>query len=615
MNQSCQYRLTVEGREQQFKCPATQTLLQSLIDGGIYPEANCGGRGTCGKCKIQVLEGQVANKEGQPLSPGDDGTFLACQVYPQGNITISLKKSEASQKGQVCGNFAAQGTPLIQKLVLTPEYPTVDNPYSIQEMIWQAINVQESSLWIPASSLILNEPKILRELSAITVIKPELITICLIGDKLVAVEAGDTASKLFGVAFDIGTTTVVGMLVDINARKIIATCSKTNPQSSFGADVISRIKASCELPEGLTKLSAMIRQCLNQIIVELCTSAGISSTSIYAAAIAGNSTMTSLLLEISPSTLIHKPYAALFKHIELLFPQEIDLDINSAGRVQVLPAIASFIGSDTTAAVLAVDQDILPRPLLLVDLGTNGEMVLGNGHKLCACSTAAGPAFEGAHIRDGMRAATGAIADVTINKDVRVEVIGNVRPSGICGSGIVKAVAELVKAGIIGQTGKFNKSLTEVLPLGIRQRLINRGGQWEFVLVEGKDSATGMDISITQADIRQIQLVKSSICTGIEFLLDRIPVTTELDVCLAGAFGNYIDIDSAIIIGMFPGFARESIRSVGNAAGTGAVQALLYSDKLQRSIGIAGKVDYVELAAQPNFQNRFLENLSFPEVV
>lgn len=615
MSEACQYSLTVEGKEQQLTCQATHTLLQSLIDGGIFPEANCGGRGTCGKCKIQVLEGQVANKEGQLLLPGEDGTYLACQVYPQENITIRLKKSEASQKGQVCEDFAGQGTPLVQKLVIVPEYPTVDNPYSMQEMIWQAMNVQESSLWIPDSSLILNEPRILRRLSAITEEKPEFITICLIGGKLAAVEAGNTVNELYGVAFDIGTTTVVGMLVDINARKVIATCSKTNPQSSFGADVISRIQASYELPGGLAKLSAIIRQCLNQIIAELCTSAGISPSSIYAATIAGNSTMTSLVLEVSPLTLIRKPYAALFKHIEPLFPEEINLGINPNGQVMVLPAIASFIGSDTTAAVLAIDQDVSPSPLLLVDLGTNGEMVLGGGHGLCACSTAAGPAFEGAHIRDGMRAAAGAIFDVAINENVRVEVIGDVRPSGICGSGLVKAVAELIKAGIIGPAGRFNKLAAKGLPRDIEQRLQNRNGQWEYVLVAEKDSATGAAISITQADIRQIQLVKSSICTGIEFLLEQIPVETGLRVCLAGAFGNYIDIDSAITIGLFPVFTGGSIRSVGNAAGTGAVQALLYSDKLQRCNRIAGKVNYVELAAQPDFQNRFLANLSFPEVV
>ncbi|BBB91105.1 MAG TPA: ASKHA domain-containing protein [Methylomusa anaerophila] len=615
MNQLRQYNLTVEGKNQQLKCSATQTLLQSLIDGGIFPEANCGGRGTCGKCKIHVLEGQVANHQGQQVFPGDDGSYLACQVYPRENITIRLKKSGASLKGPINENFAGPGTLLVRKLVLTPEYPTVENHYSIQEMIWQAVKVQEPSLCISDNSLILNDPKILRQLSGIVETKPAIMTICLIGNQLVNVEIGDTAGELFGVAFDIGTTTVVGMLVDINAREVIATCSKTNPQSSFGADVISRIQASNEISGGLVKLAAIIRQCLNQIITELCAQAGILPAAIYAATIAGNSTMTSLLLEISPVTLVRKPYAALFKHLAPFLPAEIDLNINPCGRVRVLPAIASFVGSDTTAAILAVDQDVSTSPLLLVDLGTNGEMVIGDSHKLCACSTAAGPAFEGAHIRDGMRASAGAIANVAIDEDVRVEVIGNVRPSGICGSGIVKAVAELVAAGIIGPSGQFDKSMTEVLPLSIGRRLKNRDGKWEFVLVEGKDSATGADISVTQADIRQIQLVKSSICTGIQFLLEQIPVDTELKVCLAGAFGNYIDINSAITIGLFPGITRDSICSVGNAAGTGAIQALLYSDKLQRSIGIANKTGYLELAAQPSFQNIFLANLSFPEVV
>lgn len=607
------YKLLLEGEDRQFFCERGKTILHALIDGGIFLEANCGGRGTCGKCKIRVIQGKVVNKDGVEILPAPDNTYLACQVYPQGDLTILLQQAQVSQKGQTSEIAVEEGLPLIRKVVLAPTYPTVDNHYSLQEMIQHALTASPESGVDNAG--IIDNAVMLRQLSEVVETKPEFITIVALNNKPIALEVGDTSSVLYGAAFDIGTTTVVGMLVDLTTNKVVSVCSKNNPQASMGADVISRIQATHELEGGLERLSQLIRHCLNQIIAELCSAAEVTRQQIYAVTIAGNATMVHLVLEISPSTLVRKPYAALFKCISPLSPREMELEINPQGKVLVLPNIASFVGSDTTAAIVAVDQDIAQSPLLLVDLGTNGEMVIGDGNRLYACSTAAGPAFEGAHIRDGMRATDGAITDVVISKDnVLVQVSGNSKPIGICGSGIVKAVAELLQAGVINANGRFMKASAVDLPEKLRNRLKNQDDQWEFILVEGKDSATGADISITQADIRQIQLVKSSICTGIQFLMEKMPAGTQYEkVCLAGAFGNYIDIDSAIRIGMFPGFKRETVCSVGNAAGTGAVQVLISAEKMQRCVASATKVNYLELAAQPGFQNRFLSNLSFPK--
>ncbi|HEY3426083.1 MAG TPA: ASKHA domain-containing protein, partial [Negativicutes bacterium] len=540
------YTLLIEGQEKELKCSKQHTLLQSLTDGQIFLEANCGGRGTCGKCKVQVLVGRVTAKNGLAISPGEDNTYQACQVYPQGDVTVRLKQSKVSAKGQITEMFVDDDRSLLSKIVITPEYPTVANHYSLQDMISRVLPASAADPGSCADSSSIKDEKVLHQLATVLDASPELLTVTLFNNEVIVVEAGNTADVLFGVAFDIGTTTVVGMLVDINQKKVVAIHSETNPQTAFGADVISRIQAANELPDGLVAQSQAIRQCLNRIVKELCAVSGVSPSNIYAATIAGNSTMSHLLLEISPSALVRKPFAAVFKHITPFYSGKIELGIHPAGKVVILPNIASFIGSDTTAAVLAVDQDISAKPILMVDLGTNGEMVLGKGNTLYACSTAAGPAFEGAHIRDGMRATAGAIADVTITDNVLVEVIGNSKPAGICGSGIVKAVAELVKAGIIGPTGRFDQSATKTLSANLGQRLKKQENQWEYVLVEGKDSANGADISVTQADIRQIQLVKSSICTGIQFLLEQIRIEQEIQVCLAGAFGNYIDIDSTL---------------------------------------------------------------------
>lgn len=597
------YKLFVEGINQPLYCSACQTVLEALTSKGIFLEANCGGRGSCGKCQILVLDGQVNGPDGLPAKPLQNNTHLACRIYPASNIIVKVKQIQVSAKGNVATVFAADGPPLVKKIIVIPVYPTLSAPSSLQELFGHSL----------PTSIGLDNICLLQQLGQVMDRTPEQMTVVMIGNEIIAVEAGDTTSALFGLAFDIGTTTVVGMLVDINAYKVVATFSETNPQAAFGADVISRINAA-KTDTGLAAQTRAIRQCLDRIIGELCAAAKVDRHQIYAATIAGNSTMMHLLLAISPLSLIRQPYVAAFKTISPFASKKIELDINPNAKVVLLPNITSFIGADTTAAILAVDQDISSDPLLMVDLGTNGEIVFGNREKIFTCSTAVGPAFEGAHIRDGMRATVGAIEDVVIDTDVQVKTIGGHKPVGICGSGIIKAIAQLLKKKIITTSGRFNWQITEVLPPNLAQRLIKKGAQWEFVLVEGKNSATDADISVTQADIRQIQLVKSAICTGIQVLIGKSLPIGEVPVFLAGAFGNYIDVESAITIGLLPGFTREQVRSVGNAAGTGAIHTLLSQRKLKRCWHIANEIDYVELTAEPDFQKQFLANLVFPEM-
>lgn len=597
------YRITIDGTEKTIRCSCDQTLLRALTDAGIVLEANCGGKGTCGKCKVEILRGQVADSNGVPLSAETDNTCTACQAYLREDITIALKSATASEKGSITAIPADDGQPLLLKTVIVPDYPTLASCHSLQEMIERALDDAE----------LVPDTEIMRQLAEIATAKPSRITAVTMDGDVIAIEPGDTTEALFGVAFDIGTTTVAGMLVDVNKRRIIATQSETNPQAVFGADVISRIEAAAS-PGGLEALATAIRRCLNEIVASLCHKAAISRQQIYASVIAGNTAMGHLLMGISPQSLAVNPFAAAFKQLEPFPPGVIGLDINCSGRVIMLPNIASFIGADTTAAIVATGQDIATAPTLLVDLGTNGEIVLGDGSRLWACSTAAGPAFEGAHIRDGMRAAAGAIEDVAIGEAVRIKTIGGGRPAGICGSGIVKAVAELIKCGIITVGGRFNPAARKDLPPDVAGRLQMNAGRWEYILAEAADSYTGCAIAVTQDDIRQLQLVKAAIRSGIEILMDKARQTHALPVLLAGAFGNYIDIDSALLIGLFPGTSREQLCSVGNAAGTGVIHVLLSRKKLARCRRIAGEVAYVELAAQPNFQTMFLANLSFSEV-
>jgi uncharacterized 2Fe-2S/4Fe-4S cluster protein (DUF4445 family) len=598
------FRLTIEGNGRNVACRGDQTLLKALTDAGVFLEASCGGRGSCGKCRLQVMGGPTADRGGSPANGPAGEVCLACQTYPRGDVTIRLATAAASVKGEVAGELADDGQPLLCKQVVFPGYPTLDDSHTLQAMLARSL---------PSHTEGLADAEIMRQLALAAGGRPEKLTLTLVGGNVTAIETGDTSDRLYGVAFDIGTTTVVGILVDAGRRKVVATATRTNPQAAFGADVISRIAAAAA-PDGLVAQAEMIRECLDDIIGELCAVSGVGRENIYAATVAGNSTMAHLLLAVPPASLAVPPYSAVFRHMDPFPAAAIDLAINPGGRVILLPNIASFVGADTAAAVLATGQDESVGPALLIDLGTNGEMVLGGADRLLACSTACGPAFEGACIRDGMRAAPGAIDDVVIDGEgsVTLRTIGGGKPAGLCGSGIVKAVAELLRKRLINASGRF--AAGDDLPAGLAGRLRQRDGQWEFILVEGADSAGGADIAVTQSDIRQIQLVKSAICSGIELLMADSGPAEGLPVYLAGAFGNYLDTASALALGLLPGFKPEQVRPVGNAAGIGAVQTLLSAAKLARCRRIAERTEYLELAAHPDFQKKFLENLAFPEV-
>lgn len=582
------------------------TVLDSLTAAGIVLEASCGGRGKCGKCKIRVLKGQVADRSGNPAQAEEDGTYLACQVYPRGDLVIEkIGGVQAGSKGELGAVSPAGGGPAVKKVLVAPAYPTLENNYSLQEMIWRAAGEKA-----PFSL------KALKDLSLAASGKAAAVTLTVISREITAVEAGDTTAALYGVAFDIGTTTVAGMLVDVNRGAVVASAARTNPQVSFGADVISRIVAAGK-PGGLSRLASAVRECLSGIIASLCQKAGISSQDIYLITVAGNSTMEHLLMEIPPLSLAQSPYVPAFSCLPQFPPGELGLSTNPGGRVILLPIIGGFVGADTVAAIIAVNQDLTEKMVLLIDLGTNGELVLGNRNRLVTCSTAAGPAFEGAQLSCGMRAVEGAIDSVTVDGEISYTTIGNERPKGICGSGVVKVIAELLKAGIITPSGRFadDPGATR-FPRLAKERLRKRDGRMEFVLVFGEGTGTGRDIVITQGDIREIQLVKSSICTGAQILLETLGLEPALvdEVLVAGAFGNYIDIDSALTIGLFPVNDRGKIRPVGNAAGTGAVKAILSRECLDRCSRVAEEAVFIELANHPEFQQRFLRNLSFPEV-
>ncbi|MDO9574123.1 MAG: ASKHA domain-containing protein [Candidatus Contubernalis sp.] len=593
---------------QELTAATDESLYKSISSAGIVLEASCGGNGTCGKCKIKVLEGEVIDKNGMPAKSAEDGFHLACQIFPFSDLTIDkIKQMGVSAKGEVSKiNIAKKDLQqIIKKVPIRPEYPKLKNSYSLQEMINKA-----------SAGLKPMNPDVLKQLAQIAPLKDQEATLVLVNEEITSIEEGDTSKDLYGVAFDIGTTTVAGILVNLINGKAAAAASASNLQIPFGADVISRIQFTRE-PEGLHTLSSLIRKTLNTIILELCAKVNISIQSVYLATIAGNSTMEHLLLGVSPQSLSIIPYVTTFNFLAPIPGQDLGLDLNPGGRVQFLPNIASFVGADTVAGIIAVDQDLTDKLTLFIDLGTNGELVLGNRNRLLVSSTAAGPAFEGSQLSYGMRAVEGAIDTVKVkNGDLKVTTINDVKPRGICGSGVVMAVAELYKAGAISKSGRIVGDPNSVeYPNLIKERMRTNHGKREFILAFAEETEIAGEVIISQQDIREIQLVKSSIYTGVQILAEKFGVNIEEieQILIAGAFGNYIDIDSALAVGLLPGSRRDIIRSVGNAAGEGSVKALLSESHLNRCFKVTEKAEFIELANDIEFQKRFIKNLSFPK--
>ncbi len=419
--------------------------------------------------------------------------------------------------------------------------------------------------------------------------------------------AGD--APVCGIAVDIGTTTVVARLMDLAQGRCLATQAALNPQVAFGDDVISRISYARSDTE-LGRLHDAIIGCVNDLIARLCREAAVDDSRIYEACIVGNTTMNHLFLRLPVEQLGQAPYRAYALDARDIPPGELGLAMNPAGNVHTVENIAGFVGADTTAVALAVDIDAAASPTLAVDIGTNGELVLAAQGQLYAVSCAAGPALEGARIRQGSRAIDGAIEAVLINdQDIDLDVIGGGVPRSICGSGLIDAVAVLLELGVLDASGRFRprEDLGE-LPAPIISRLIEIDGQPAFCLAFNAPSGRPA-VVLTQKDIREFQLAKGAIRAGVTVLLSKVDLKEQqLDrVLLAGAFGTYIRPQSAVRVGLLPDLPLERLQSVGNAAVSGAEMILLSRQSRERAHALAGKIRYVEIANEPSFAGIFAD--------
>ena len=574
------------------------TLLEAAGLVGIILSNPCGGVGRCEKCAVQLLPSKKK--------------VLACQYTVEHDLEVFIPDSSRFFKQKILEHGISQNVllnPAIEKIFVCKSFSGSDNLCNFVSQ-----QLQDSCV---SDELLKDDYSKTDSQSGVTAVLTRPADLA--AWRLIALEEGDTTEQLFGFAVDIGTTTVVARLINLRTSDVVVTVSAGNPQTQYGADVISRI-GHAETDSGMEDLHQSILSCLNDLFEEAAQEAGIETNAIYEAVIAGNTTMNHLFLKYPVRQLGQAPY-----HAHSLLPtnqnaEKIGLKINRYGIIYTLPNIAGFVGSDTVAAALACGMDTTDAITLLVDIGTNGEIVLGTHKKLFAASCAAGPALEGAGIEFGSRAQAGAIERVVFDdKDIDVDIIGDTKPTTICGSGLIDAVAVMLDLGIYDSTGRFAEpdELQALMILKkIKTRIITYHNEPAFVLAGNYDKDTSGDaVILTQKDIRQIQLAKAAIQAGILLLLKKADydISQIQQVLLAGAFGNYIKKENAVRIGLLPNVAMEKIHFVGNAAGSGAQMALISQPVWKIAEQLATEINYLEIAHQAEFQMIFSECLLFPE--
>lgn len=609
-------KVTFLPKDTTTRVPAGTTLFHAAAWTGQPVESTCGGRGTCGKCRVRIVEGSAP-----PITPADQdhldpadlaaGWRLSCQAEVRDAMTVEVPRLLTTPKTAMFGvGRQVLLDPNVHKVRLKLEEPTLHDQRSDFVRVRDALRAQGFAM-SASLSVLRTLPKALRDAEFD-------VTAVLCGETLLALEPKDTTAACHGVAFDLGTTTIVGTLLDLNTGAARAVASTLNAQAIHGGDVLSRISYTMGKKEGLDELQRLAAFTLNGLIERLTGESGVPAATIYEITVAGNLTMMHLLLGIDPEPISVTPFAAAAAHGLDLRAKDLGLDIHPEGRAYLFPAIGAYVGGDIVAGLLATAVPRGRRLTLFVDVGTNGEIALGHEPRTVATAAPAGPAFEGAEISCGMRATSGAIEGVQITHDaVALQTIEDTPPVGLCGSGLVDVVAQLYKRGLMDKTGRLRSAdeLQGKVPATLLSRLVNVDGVRAFVLATPQETG-GRAVLFTQKDVRQLQFAKGSIAAGIAILMKVMGVKPAdlQDVLLAGAFGSYIHPDAARLIGLVPAVPLDRIRAVGNAAGEGAKIGLLSYREREAAEAMPGRVEYIELSGREDFNDIFMGVLGFPEI-
>ena len=596
--------------------PRGATLLDAARAAGVAMDATCGARGRCRSCRCKVLSGDVSPATMQDtLQLGHEEVQerfrLGCQTRPVTDCEIMAlpPKSEAGHQiltgGGVAGDAAFAIDSGVRKQVVTASPPREEHRQTSDlAQVLEAVNGPvDRRVPIAAMRKIPNELRKQRG----------ELTLTTFNGRILDVEAGDTSEHAYGMAFDIGTTSIVGTLLHLETGEELASVGSVNPQTVYGGDLMSRIAYAQFDEKKLVALRAKVLNAINGFIKDACRAAGVSREHLYKIVVVGNTCMHHIFLGVDVTFVGLAPYAPAVSDGIVVPASELPLKAAPNAQVCLLPIVAGFVGADTMACVLATRIYESEELRALVDIGTNGEVVMGSKERLMACSAPAGPALEGAQIRHGMRGAMGAIEAVTIDDDVHCSVIGSARAIGICGSGLIDACAKMVGAGVVDGMGRLGPPDRGRLPAALAARLRTSDAGVEFVLVRDADAGKNDDVTLTQGDIRQLQLAKSAIYSGI-VLLQRVMGIDDADLAelmLCGGFGNYINTESAVAIRLLPNVDLDRITYVGNAAHLGAQMALLSERERLRAEELARRIEHVALAARPDFQDIFIDGMSF----
>ncbi len=594
-------------------------VLRAAQSQGVDITATCGGRGRCTSCRVKIVEGvPPPGTINDQLQLGDDlvreGYRLSCQLAVSEPLGIQIAPPLDERAFQILGvdrdAVARARVPMdagVRKRVVRVDLPQEEH-HQTSDLEQLALAAELSPADVPLE-VIRTLPSALREA------KGEATVVTFQGKPL-GVERGDTTAMAFGIAVDVGTTSVVTTLLELASGEVMASVSSLNPQATFGGDLMSRIAFAQWNPSNLRKLQSRVIGLLNQQIDELLERTGVLPQWVYKLTVVGNTCMHHVLLGIDPTYVGLSPYSAVLRHPLVLPARTLHLKVNPEARVCFLPIVAGFVGADAVGAALAMRLDESAAMRAVVDIGTNGEVVMGTRERLIACSAPAGPALEGAQIRHGMRGAVGAIDRAWLEDgDLRFHVIGDGPAQGICGSGLIDAVAAALDTGLIDWTGLIQLERRDRFPASLASRLLERGEERLLVLVPRGEAAGGGEIVLTQDDVRQLQLAKGAIGGGIRMLQHvlRVPDEALQDLMLAGGFGNYLSIPSAVRIGLIPPLAPGRIRYVGNAAALGAQLALVSEAERARAERLARSIEHLSLATHPDFQDLFVEAMNFPK--
>jgi len=585
------------------------TVLDALNILGVPIEVICGGKGTCGKCKI-IIENQenvspLSEMERKLLSDKELCEFfrLACLVIVEGDVSVFVPEFSLQRELRILTKGDTVDVvldPPVKKVNMLLPKPVLGDHVSYEELIVSGLGFDDGRIDYMA----------IKDISETIKSSNFDVDVVYVNKDVVRVTPHHNPGRIFGLAMDIGSTTVVVYLMDLQTGKMVDAESMLNPQVKYGEDVISRITYAIQY--GIKDVHDIIIKGINTMITTLCQRNNLDPMEIPELTVVGNTAMHHIFMNIQPKSISLSPFTPTIKRSLDVKARDLGICINPSANIHVLPVIAGFVGADTIGVLMATDMFHNEHMSLAIDVGTNGELVLGNKDKMVSCSCAAGPALEGGEIKFGMRASPGAIEDIKINKytlEAEYKTIKNKKPVGICGSGIIDAVAEMLKIGMVNSTGRF-------VDLGSnRIRKDPATGMLEYVLEWAENAGIDEDIVITAGDVREVQLAKGAILAGAQILVDKLGMTfNDLDkIYLAGAFGNYIDIENAVRMGLLPDIPLERIKSVGNAAGEGAKLSLLSNRKRVEENKLSKMVHYIELASHEDFQTIFVDCLNFPE--